>query len=462
MKWPDEFDAVEELMEREKGMARLFPGVSAVTYFRMPEGEDFDASAAVLEEFLRQRVRAIVDANPWLTCFFGFPSATGKLSMVYRTDGNPGKDYLEVVNDVCINSEMPYEEVATVAKSYLVGKARIGDPSDQLFKVTLCMLPETRQAALLFSLLHAVGDGATFYTLYKMLDPREKVTALQSRREHDFSRGIESSLMSSSEKKWFRSLRPFVGTMWRSIAAKARGFVLRSPTMPGEGIIAQLSLEQIAQLKKRYGKDGGWVSTNDVITSWYLGHVSGIEPDQEDHPVCMAKGSVGQMAVNFRGRDEKLGHELAGNYIGTTIFRPGADITPPGVRATIAKDNESDREPTPEEQEQQHGFVDDVRSPWTVVTNWSAFYTELELPGGWSVDMHYPLILEGIESVNTCFIFNAGAQHGLSILAARSFMSGGNGSLNRLANEKTRKHRQQSLTMDSIIQKPLIPYFQSR
>lgn len=469
---PDRFDQHETLLDDERKMAVLFPGVSTITFLEAevtPEGTDAGFQK-LLEAFLQNKVDDIVEKNPWLTSFVGFPKVD-TMCMCYSNQGRPERNHLEVVEEPSLQRDLPYIDVMKKLSKYGVQKCVIGDSEDQLFKVTLVKMRGS-EAALVFSVSHIIGDGATFYSLYKMLDASEPVVALDPRRKLAFDDQDLGMALAQSDtiRSWYHSSLPYVGTIARSLYLRARTFVedlaigefiQDTVVAPDEGIISRVNMEELNRLKQKYTQKAktasggnGFVSSNDIITSWYLSHISGVHSKgQESAGQVMATGRHAQMVVNFRGKMPLLTHELAGNYVGTLIFPANAGISPNDVRSALSKKptEEPARAPSPP------GLLDSL-NPWTVVTNWAAFYTELRLPGKWKVKSHLPMFVHKVllGTINICIIFNGGADNGLCVFATRGAFSGANGSISRL--ERTRRRSSKKLDLDDLIGQPLVTF----
>jgi hypothetical protein len=403
---PDSCNVREELLPLEKKLAPLLPGVTTVTFLHAEAGAD----AAGVDSWLRARVASVVAANPWLTSFIGKQS--GELSLCYATGGKPDVSYFEAVADDELREDMSLEELLERLAPYSVGKVRIGDPRDQLFRVTLVAM-RGGSRALVVSMSHILGDGATFYGVYKQLSPANEVCALVAKRETGFAARSDgfSSMVDEAGKEYLLSPRPFLGTVARAVLkglASVLGLARLLPRPEGRMFHVDASFLEAEKTRLRDGER--WVSSNDIITSWYINEVA-------------EAGCAKMMAVNLRGRDASLAHDLAGNYLGVTTYAPGDDVSARGIRASLvpasARAPRAGRFP---------GLWRSLVSPWTIVTNWAAFYTHIELKG-FVAKRHIPLLPTadtfGLASV--CIIFNPGQPErpdGLAVFASKGFFCG--------------------------------------
>ncbi|EOD19656.1 hypothetical protein EMIHUDRAFT_444879 [Emiliania huxleyi CCMP1516] len=104
-----------------------------------------------------------------------------------------------------------------------------------------------------------------------------------------------------------------------------------------------------------------FVSTNDVITSWFL-----------------QRGGfgLGMMAVNFRGRLPDAPMSLAGNYESVVLYRLADVATPSLLRRSLAKLRRAATPSTDLPSSREH-----LGLRCGMVSNWSSFAKPVELPG---------------------------------------------------------------------------------
>ena len=116
---------------------------------------------------------------------------------------------------------------------------------------------------------------------------------------------------------------------------------------------------------------GKFVSTNDILTSWFL---------KSD------KLTFGIMAVNMRGRMTGITNTLAGNYEYSLHYFPQQYSTPLGIRKALVnkaglRTSRSDFSSVFERLRTRHGLV----------TNWASVHQDLVLPGCKQI-VHMPII----------------------------------------------------------------------
>ena len=78
------------------------------------------------------------------------------------------------------------EAISIATKEQLTVKPgkKLINKDEPIFKVSFVMNPNEQRNVfgMIVSLSHRVGDGYTFYNLYKMLDPRNKIKSLNRHR----------------------------------------------------------------------------------------------------------------------------------------------------------------------------------------------------------------------------------------------------------------------------------------
>ena len=74
------------------------------------------------------------------------------------------------------------------------------------------------------------------------------------------------------------------------------------------------------EYKKQSNSPDDFISTNDILTSWYFSN---------------CKMDVGEMAVSLRDRFSQLTPDHAGNYISTIMYQKGDFEHPSKIRASM-------------------------------------------------------------------------------------------------------------------------------
>ena len=150
------------------------PSISTVTFF---EGRA-DVAA------IKQRVRAILAANPWLS---GRLVLQQDLYCCYHSTAAAQDDALgscfTFSENAAVRSDTPYNKLIKLLGALLVKKGQACvDRDEPLFRVHLIVGEEGKEYALVVSLSHIIGDGSTFYALYGMMSHEEAVQSHLRRR----------------------------------------------------------------------------------------------------------------------------------------------------------------------------------------------------------------------------------------------------------------------------------------
>ncbi|GAB5359136.1 hypothetical protein AAMO2058_000518600 [Amorphochlora amoebiformis] len=351
------------LDEERSTFAQQMASVSTVTFF----------NGKAPEKYLRERVAKIVAKNPWLAGSFAKVDGCTQLVYPRSTAENKASQQLFQVLEVKLSRSTPLMEMRAVARDAIIRKTSAMNEGDAVFKVSLIRdhdQPE-RSFAVVVSLSHNVGDGHTFYTLYKMLCRKREVFALNPIRKPEVVNGIEDRL-GAAESGWMKSI-VFIGAMVMSLTSRAI-FGMRS-----EVAIYDLNEAWIASEKKRYAetneaKEYGvtYVSTNDVVTSWVL---------------RKRRQGLGWMAVNFRNRLPSCTDMDAGNYTNVIMYREQDYSSPVLIRKSLETFRRAAKPATA------------LPSPWETLrslrmhamTNWSTFYGDIDI-GECEQTLHLPLV----------------------------------------------------------------------
>ena len=135
---------------------------------------------------------------------------------------------------------------------------------------------------MIFSLSHRVGDGYTFYNLYKMLDPSGEIKSLNPNRKPKVIERIETVL----GKKMLEG----IGGLWVTLLF-IKSIILskiRRETWKQKTFLIDSSY--IEETKQNFPlEEVKYITTNDIITS-----------------TCfrLAETDMGMMPINFRDRIE--------------------------------------------------------------------------------------------------------------------------------------------------------------
>ena len=337
-------------------------------------------------EFLRNRIASMLESNPWLTSRIVKKNTTdGVLAMAYsnRFEANSIiEQYFSVykIGDVGFSLGMPYEELVRCLLSVQCTRSKPAtDKNEVLFKVAV--VPIEAQArgcvqsmplqqtialpgfALIVSMNHTLGDGHTYYKLYRMLSVDSEVEELDPVRVSDFE-DTKTDIIGKKETAMFGSAGLAFGILGTYLGAK---FGRRAPQ---NICINAVDPARVAREKTKVKQEGqvSFVSSNDVLSSWFFRKM---------------ESDTNIMVANLRSRQPSvlnLSDSHVGNYEANLPYFPGDVETPTLIRQSIrdadgafrARRAGSPITETP-------SFWKLLRNKTSIITNWATFYCDVNL-----------------------------------------------------------------------------------
>lgn len=313
---------------------------------------------------LQERCRAILEQNPWLGG--RVVKQKGTYVLRYSPTNLNLEEYFQVISTTSLSQDTPIHELGSHLKHLLLKNG----PTQPLWKVTVIPSKDNQLfIALVFTISHVIADGATFYKIQNMLtfaEPIEPLTveriATTQQQEQQVERmggEAEYSLLSSI---------PFV--------LNCIGGVLKALTIGPKATTRTFLVDtegmRIAKQEAATLGSVEFVSTNDVLTSWFL-QQSG----------C----THGCMAVNFRGRLAGPTEHHAGNYENVIFYRSPDSSSPSLIRKSISNSTTLKRTVTNDE---PICFLEIVFGSTALATNWSSFSLPPKIPNC-TEELHLPL-----------------------------------------------------------------------
>ena len=372
--------------------------ITTVTWF---EGSHLEATAVI-----RQRLGKIMSANPWLGGTLVKKKSKNYIHFATTPDATAGdiveKFLLTVApQDSVIHHEMDFSEVQELGKSagyYLAAGNTFQKPFWRIAVVPSSRTAPKERFAVFLSLTHVVGDGHTYYTLFNMLMNAGPIQALDARRvanaqqKHEMVLGTkESQAMTSIGQLWCA-----LKGLWLTYVYGPLFFSTRYQAKSHYFLIDSSKMDQF---KKEGASDDAFVSTNDVLTSWFFQN---------------AGFPIGFMAVNLRGRVPEFREDLAGNYENVLTYRVPQDVdSPSSIRKSV---QHLKRDVTYGEELKDSEYTTGVG----VATNWSTFmsHNNIDLAGCRPL-LHLPFFDTAMmpATYGLCIIFRA-APGKLAVLLA--------------------------------------------
>jgi hypothetical protein len=393
----------EELLEGEFALYQRDENpITTLTWFRGNAGE----AATILEA----RLAKMLDQNRWLggkviqernnsnRAFLTFDPSQELNHRDFLTSLNPQQSP--------VRSRTPLDRLARNCKDLMMKNG----PTRKLFQVTLvpCRSNPKTHFALIVALSHIVGDGHTYYKLMSMLCSDDEDTTIVPLIYERIKSTSKQQALAMGQRNYDFFAKPgpafFLNYFGGILSARTIGpvnqcvFALVDEVGMQEEKIKQAAAATSDGTNK---SSVDFVSTNDVLTSWFL---------QE------TKADVGAMAINFRNRLEGHTDDHAGNYESIIVYSPPDSTHPSLIRKSLNsfRRTETINEPLPR-------FFESLGLKSGLVTNWSSFAQPNIIPGC-QEELHIPLY-DAIPLVPTgtavMIVFRAGPK-GLGLYIAGS------------------------------------------
>mmetsp|Transcript_21447 Transcript_21447/g.44730 ORF Transcript_21447/g.44730 Transcript_21447/m.44730 type:complete len:449 (-) Transcript_21447:67-1413(-) len=312
----------------------------------------FHGDYAKVMESLRERASKILQANPWLAG--RIVTRKGEPILVYKANPDLG-GYFDVNEP---SSLLARDDPLSQLGGKLADLCVQFGPTSPEWKIVVipCHKSPTKSFAVIMSMSHALADGHTFYRILNMLlDSEEEIEALNVNRIMETEQQQIAALGGEAEYKFLQQ----PGFIVNCIYGALHSVFTNTKTVNHIYTVNQEAMEAAKKIAAQEDKHVQFVSTNDVITSWFLQN-------------CRCKH--GLMALNFRGKLDGHTESHAGNYENVVFFRADDSASPALIRKSITTGNNS---PT----FQRRVTVNDpMPNFWTmasgsiaIITNWASF-----------------------------------------------------------------------------------------
>lgn len=348
----------------------------------------FEGAAPV--EGIRTQLAQIVAANPWLVGRLRTSPVSGEPAIWVPAVPDLGSSYVEVCEDGCVDSVL--DSLGTTACSHLMPKAGAAclDKDEPLFILQLAADTRQNRFLLTSSLTHHVGDGASHYKIYSMLNPGSTIEALAVDRVK-YVDALVADMAADTMRKW--------GLQYALEPAKLPGEPV--PLLLDFYVNADWVAEQKSQRMPVESSDEvPWLSTNDILTSWFF---------------MAAKPCLGMIMVDARGKvypdrgnmrnklaDLQLTDRFVGNYHDAYLFLPAEYAEPANIRRAITRLSPAECAGHPAE-------VGAEEKGGALITSWVAVFQELQFDGCRQI-LHFPFgggDLASLPADPTMIIFKA-------------------------------------------------------
>ena len=262
--------------------------VSTLTFFR--------GDSAAAEVWIRGRTLELMRANPWLT---GRLLSAAEDSPYKHKDKDQDKDkdkdatpvlrvchqkevttpadieqYLHVLHSPSLDPSVSYTDLLRGCHPELLVKRGVDslDHSEEcLFKVLFIHI-SADSFALVVSLSHMLGDGSTYYKVYSMLGEKEPVIAMTVARQLEYQQAaVKMVRLPDLVKSPFFLWRMLLFTVLNKFYPVCAFLAELDPTWVAEQ--KQQAVQHALQQQQRSStasSEPAFVSTNDVLTSWFV------------------------------------------------------------------------------------------------------------------------------------------------------------------------------------------------
>ena len=312
-------------------------------------------------KYIYEQVSLIIKKNQWLCGNL----VKKKDSVFIEYAQNPDKQSInrcikkEV--DVGLRNNLTPFELNQLASQHLVEMGRNSVNKEQaIFKVTVIENPQASENvfAIVVSMNHMVGDGATLYNVYGMMGNPKKIRSLEVNRFESFE--IEKAHILGSEEARVAETTGFFLSLLKTTLFK------RNP----DACMQYVNADWINNSKVQHSTDKKFISTNDILTSWLI---------NSSQAKCFL------MDLDLRKRINGLHSDYAGNYNGYMFYYKEDVEGPIDVRKSLSnmRRNNFDIHLTPK------NFSSMIYN-WANITNISTLYQDLQFPGCFQL-VHFPV-----------------------------------------------------------------------
>lgn len=337
-------------------------------------------------QFLRHRLAMILEKNPWLTSRIVKKSTVDRVTALtytrtFETEANIDQHFkVYTSGEVGFSLSMSYKALTKCLLPVQCARSKPATDEDEpLFKVAVIPIEvgktEDKQTtpllqtmtlpgfALVVSMNHTLGDGHTYYKLYRMLSADTDVEVLDPVRVTGFEKA-KAQVIGEKENAMFTSVGVGLGIMGAYMGAKLTHRESQNVC------IHHVDSAWVSQEKAKAKWEGQveFVSSNDLITSWFFREM---------------KSDMNIMVANFRSRKPSihgLTEQHVGNYEANVPYFKGDVETAALIRQSIRRSDggfRAHRAGSPPTG--IPSFFTLLRSKVALITNWATFYRDVIL-----------------------------------------------------------------------------------
>lgn len=368
---PEETGSVTLL--KEEGSVHSYTGaITTVTFFTGP--------APV--EALRERLTAVVAANPWLAGRLVRGKGEKRWRLVFDPAGTMRDGLFTVATPGQYKVQgVPYAAILKVLKgSALEVKGGTKAVNKDAVQMNVTVIPDGDQWALTLSISHTIADGFTYYQIYNMLSSSAEVKPLSPVRKESFSEGLAGSFGKTESMLYYS-----ISFLLNALTTMAFGGKVKTRCR----VVDPAKVEAAKAAAKDDG-DSAFVSTNDLLTaSW----------------AKLTRAQLLEMPINLRNRMDGIGDADAGNYEWVVLYQEEDCLRPGQIRKSLSTPGKYVRCGRDPPRPLRSG-VSLMRARYSVITNWATFASDLELPGC-EQRLHMPCMDLSMAACELAIVFRA-------------------------------------------------------
>jgi len=345
----------------------------------------FEGRAPV--DFIKNRLHAIVAANPWLAG--RLVSEQGSIKVRLPTKGFVTESDHFVNSSIEVNPNMEYSKLCEACEDILVtDNARLNqfNRNVTLFRVSIC--PSGLNGfAVIVSVSHVIADGKTCYLIAGMLGEGGQVKELPGRLNvpDGWCKEEKKSMVLAfgpEKTDWLFSKMRIGGILRDSLTSRVSRNI--------KAAIGFINTDWVDEVKSQYideARAAGYpfLSTNDVVASWMA--VTGGYTHMD-------------LYYDFRVVDGPVNEEFAGGYAVPICLASSSEFgSPIVIREAVA----ATRSNTPTKQKNVPSAWDALlRDRFCFSTNWVKGFIDMQLPGC-RRKVHMPLMRPNLSGLQVIF-----------------------------------------------------------
>jgi hypothetical protein len=266
--------------------------------------------------FIRDRMNAVLQKNPWLAGRI-VKGKSGRLVLRHPTavSSEKGEDFLVVITEAeaPLTQSMLLPELTRHSSSLTLRK---NGPKEDLWRVCIvpCRSNPKENFAIIMSISHTLGGASTYYGILSMLTrAEEKVKSMQIERVPDYH-DLQVRLFGKEETEYPSSRKMIHSVIRGALQVWITGAKIQQK-------VFLIDNEKIKALKKKSKTDKvPFVSTNDILVSWFAQH---------------CKGDYTFVNVDAKGKLPSITTDMAGNYQIAIIYGKEDTASPSLIRQSL-------------------------------------------------------------------------------------------------------------------------------